>query len=123
VLDQQHEELQLEINNARETVSDRFIAYESQFRAADLACRIHGTPISALMLERHQYHTSSIHARKLALAENALAAAQKKMARFQLQLTNEALTGSHNTPIAHATHTCACYCTCGTLRHTRANTQ
>ena len=92
--------MELQNNDARASISGQFIMYQSQFRATDLACRTHGTPIPALVLERHIHHTSTIHARKLELVENALTMAQNKLDRLELQLSNADLTGSRN---AHRT--------------------
>jgi hypothetical protein len=110
LLDQQHEDLEVQINNARATISDKFITYQSQFRATDLACRAHGTTIPAAMLERYKHHNATIDARKLALAEDALATAQNKLGRLRLQLANADLNGPRNAQIAHHVHTLACYC-------------
>ena len=96
MLDQQHQEMELQNNDARATISGQFILYQSQFRATDRACRTEGIPIPTLVLERHIQHTSTIHARKLELVENALTMAQNKLDRLELQSNNEDLTGSRN---------------------------
>jgi hypothetical protein len=88
--------MELQSNDARARISVRFITYQSQFRATTLACHTHGTPIPAMMLERHKHHTSTIHVRKLELADNALTMAQNKLARLQLRLVNADSTGTHN---------------------------
>lgn len=108
MLDEQHAELELQINNARATMSDRFITYQSQFRATDLACRTHGSQMPVAMLERHKHHTATIHARKLALAENAFVTAKEKLARVRSHLANEDWTGPRNAQFAHVIHTHAC---------------
>lgn len=123
MLDQQHEDLEVQINNARATISDKFITYQSQFRATDLACRAHGTTIPAAMLEKDKHHNATIGARKLALAEDALATAQNKLARLRLQAANAELTGPRNAQIAHHVHTLACYCAFVTMPLTHANTR
>ena len=85
--------MELQNHDARASISGQFIMYQSQFRAVDLACRTHGTPIPALVLERHIQHTSTIHARKLELVENALTMAKNKFDRLELQSSKEDLTG------------------------------
>jgi multidrug resistance efflux pump len=107
LLDQQHKDLELQINRARTNISDQFITYQSQFRATDLACRACETTIPAAMLERYKHHNATIDARKLALAEDALATAQNKLARLRLQLPNADLTGPRNAQITHHVHTLA----------------
>jgi hypothetical protein len=101
VLDEQHQEMEVRSNDSRASISNLFITYQSQFRATNLACLTHGTPMPATILEKHRYHTSMIHAHKLALAENALTMAHNKLARLRLRVVNADLTGLRNAQLAH----------------------